>query len=127
MRLRLRLALDLDLVGAAIGAGLVGIALRHGGLGHLRGRQALALEHEGAVTFADAMLRRLVHPLGPCLQAACLQSAHQRFLQHRRWLVDDDAPAAIAALQAEVATLTGELDCWRDNAVDAGHGGGEQP
>lgn len=87
---------------------------------------ALALEQEGAVTFADALLRRLVHPLGPCLQGACLRAAHQRFLRHRRWPVDDAVDRAIAALRAEVAVLTGELDAWRDNAVAAGHGGGER-
>ncbi len=73
-----------------------------------------ALQHDGAVTFADLVLRRLVHAQGPCLEPGCLQRTHAWFLAARRWPVDDDAAAAIAALRAEVAVLTGELASWRE-------------
>lgn len=66
-----------------------------------------ALVVEGAVTFADAMLRRLVHSQGPCRDAACLRQAHALFVRHRRWPVDDDADAAIAALRAELSAIGG--------------------
>ena len=72
-----------------------------------------ALQVEGAVTFADAMLRRLVHSQGPCLQPACLRRAHERFLTACVWPVDGDAEAAIAALRAEVDVMIGELPAWR--------------
>jgi glycerol-3-phosphate dehydrogenase len=68
----------------------------------LRVELAHALEHEGAVTFADAMLRRLVHSQGPCRERACLRAAHG-------WPVDDDASPAIDALLAEVQALAGEF------------------
>ncbi|MBL9077666.1 MAG: glycerol-3-phosphate dehydrogenase/oxidase [Planctomycetes bacterium] len=68
-----------------------------------------ALRHEGAVTLADALLRRLVHSQGPCLQPACLRQAHALFLRARQWPVDDDATAAIAAVRSEVAALAGDL------------------
>ncbi len=69
-----------------------------------------ALRHDGAVTFADAMLRRLVHSQGPCLEKSCLRNAHTLFLRERRWTVDFDADAAIAALEHEVAVMRGETD-----------------
>ncbi len=77
-----------------------------------------ALQVEGAVTFADAMLRRLVHSQGPCLQPACLRRAHARFLTACRWPVDADAEAAIAALLAEIDALIGELPAWRAAASE---------
>ena len=73
----------------------------------LAGELVLALRHDGAVTFADAMLRRLVHSQGPCQQQACLRAAHSLFLRTRSEPVDDDADAACRALQQEVAHLTG--------------------
>ena len=76
----------------------------------------LALRHDGAVTFSDLLLRRLVHSQGPCLQSACLLRAHVLFLRERRWPVDDDAAAAIAQLGAEVAAMCGDLDAWRAGA-----------
>lgn len=70
----------------------------------------LALRDEGAVTFADAMLRRLVHVRGPCRDEACLRQAHALFVQERRWPVDTEPAAAIAALRAELQVLCGALE-----------------
>jgi glycerol-3-phosphate dehydrogenase len=67
-----------------------------------------ALRHDGAVRFADVMLRRLVHSIGPCLQRACLQRAHDLFLRARVVVVDTDRESAITALIAEVRALCGE-------------------
>lgn len=69
-----------------------------------------ALRHDGAVTFADAMLRRLVHSQGPCRERACLRAAHELFARERRWPVDGEPDAAIAALDAEVRALCGALE-----------------
>ncbi|MGB3966810.1 MAG: glycerol-3-phosphate dehydrogenase C-terminal domain-containing protein, partial [Planctomycetota bacterium] len=74
---------------------------------------AHALRHDGACTFADVMLRRLVHDHGPCLEAACLREAHGWFLRARTWPVDDDATQAADALRAEVAVMTGERSTVR--------------
>jgi glycerol-3-phosphate dehydrogenase len=68
-----------------------------------------ALTAQAAVTFADLMLRRLVHVQGPCLRDECLRAAHALFLQHRRLPVDDDVAAASAALRDEVRQLSGGL------------------
>jgi len=76
----------------------------------------LALRNEGAVTFADLLLRRLVHSQGPCLEPACLRAAHAVFLRERRWPVDDDAAPAMERLRVEVAAICGDLEGWR-NAV----------
>ena len=76
-----------------------------------------ALRYDGAATFADVMIRRLVHSLGPCLQEPCLRQAHLRFLRERKWEVDLDAAQAIAALRAEVLELTGDLDAFRHAGV----------
>lgn len=70
----------------------------------------LALRDEGAVTFADALLRRLVHVRGPCRDEACLRHAHALFVQQRRWPVDEDAAGAIAALRAELRVLGGAIE-----------------
>lgn len=66
-----------------------------------------ALRHDGAVTFADVMLRRLVHAEGPCRDAACLRTAHALYLRERQWPVDDDPTLAIAGLHAELQVLCG--------------------
>ena len=76
-----------------------------------------AMRHDGAATFADVMIRRLVHSLGPCLQDGCLRHAHQRFLRERKWDVDHDAAQTIAALRAEVLVLSGDLDAFRQAGV----------
>ena len=76
-----------------------------------------ALQHLGAVTFSDLMLRRLVHVLGPCLEDACLRRAHQWFMRERRHLVDDEPALAVAALQAEVREMTGDLEAWRTGTI----------
>jgi glycerol-3-phosphate dehydrogenase len=76
-----------------------------------------ALQHLGAVTFSDVMLRRLVHVLGPCLEDACLRRAHQWFMRERRHLVDDEPALAVAALQAEVREMTGDLEAWRTGTI----------
>lgn len=68
-----------------------------------------ALRHDGAVTFADAMIRRLVHSQGPCRERACLLRAHAIFLRERLWPVDCDPERAVAAVQREVAELCGSL------------------
>jgi len=72
-----------------------------------------AMRHDGASTFADVMIRRLVHSLGPCLQDGCLRQAHVHFLRERKWDVDLDAAETIARLRAEVRALTGDLDAFR--------------
>lgn len=74
---------------------------------------AHALRHEGAVTFADVMIRRLIHVQGPCLRHSCLAAAHEWFVRERQSVVDDDPAAAIAALQREVRELTGDLAAWQ--------------
>ncbi len=74
---------------------------------------ALALRYDGAVTFADVMLRRLVHSQGPCRQRACLARAHALFRRARLWPVDDHADGAIAALAEELVALNGDLEAWR--------------
>lgn len=68
-----------------------------------------ALRHDGAVTFADAMLRRLVHTAGPCAEPDCLRRAHALFLRARSWPIDDDAEIAIRALQHELQVLRGAV------------------
>ena len=68
-----------------------------------------ALRHDGAVRFADAMLRRLVHSAGPCLRRGCLAAAHELFLRARQWPVDSERETAIASLLAEVRTLCGAI------------------
>jgi len=68
-----------------------------------------ALQNDGAVTFADAMLRRLVHVAGPCPELACLREAHAVFLRARAWPVDDDADVAIRSLLHELLTLVGDI------------------
>ena len=72
-----------------------------------------ALREEGAVTFADVMLRRLVDPRGPCLEPACLRAAFRWFDEYRTWPGETDVDKACAALRAEVAEMTGDLDTWR--------------
>jgi glycerol-3-phosphate dehydrogenase len=68
-----------------------------------------ALRAQGAVTFADVLLRRLVHSQGPCLHEECLQRAHALFVQQRRWPVDGEFAPAVAVLRQEVDRLTGGL------------------
>jgi glycerol-3-phosphate dehydrogenase len=76
-----------------------------------------ALRHDGAVTFADAMLRRLVHSQGPCLEEPCLLAAHTLFLRERLWPVDGDPVLARGELRLEVAAMTGDLDALRAHAA----------
>jgi len=68
-----------------------------------------ALRAQGAVTFADLLLRRLVHSQGPCLDDECLQRAHALFVQQRRWPADGEYAPAAAALRQEVDRLSGGL------------------
>ena len=72
-----------------------------------------AMRNDGAATFADVMIRRLVYSSGPCLQSACLRHAHSLFLRERRWHIDTDADTTIARLRAEVRTMCGDLDSFR--------------
>lgn len=67
----------------------------------------LALRFEGAVTFADVLLRRLQHDAGPCLEPGCLRAAHAWFLRARRWPVDGELDQAVAGLRAELAASAG--------------------
>jgi len=67
-----------------------------------------ALRHDGAVTFSDAMVRRLVHTQGPCVERTCLRNAHSLFLRERKWSVDIDPDAAIDGVRREVAVMRGE-------------------
>jgi glycerol-3-phosphate dehydrogenase len=76
-----------------------------------------ALRELSAVTFADVMLRRLVHVLGPCLEHACLRRAHSWFVRERQWPVDDDCEAAMALICDEVRAVRGDLDAWRNAAL----------
>ena len=69
----------------------------------------MAMQHDGAVTFADAMLRRLVHSLGPCLQLDCLLAALALYHRGNEARVDGDPAAVVAALQDEVATMRGDV------------------
>lgn len=75
----------------------------------LRVEAVHALRALGAVTFADLMLRRLVHAQGPCLQRECLRAAHELFLRERPVACDDSFEAAAGALVEEVRRLTGGL------------------
>jgi glycerol-3-phosphate dehydrogenase len=68
-----------------------------------------ALREQGAVTFADLMLRRLWHTQGPCLREECLVAAHELFLRERRWSIDDDFACAALSLREEIARVTGSL------------------
>lgn len=68
-----------------------------------------ALRHEGAVTFADLMLRRLVHSQGPCLDEICLDRAHEFFVRAQLVAHDDDRDLAISVLAREVAMQCGAL------------------
>jgi glycerol-3-phosphate dehydrogenase len=70
-----------------------------------------ALQCDGAVTFADLLLRRLAHVCGPCLERDCLRAAHAWFVRARRWPVDDDEAAAVARLRAELAVAGSAVDC----------------
>ncbi|MFK7738898.1 MAG: FAD-dependent oxidoreductase [Planctomycetota bacterium] len=68
-----------------------------------------AVRHEGAVRFADVMLRRLTHVMGPCLDSSCLLRAHLWYLRESPVLVDEDSHSAVAAVRREVAEMTGDL------------------
>lgn len=78
-----------------------------------------ALRNLAAVTFADLMLRRLVHVLGPCLEDDCLRRAHGWFVRERQWPVDDDCDAAITSVRDEVGATTGDLGSWRRGLLAA--------
>lgn len=69
----------------------------------------LALRHEGPVTLADLLVRRLPFELGPCLRSGCLAAAHRVFVAARRWPGDDDLGLASARVRAEVALRRGDL------------------
>jgi glycerol-3-phosphate dehydrogenase len=76
-----------------------------------------ALRHEGAVTFSDVLVRRLVHMQGPCVQDTCLRRAHELFLRERRWPVDEDEHEAITGLRGDVGDLCGDLGAFRSADV----------
>lgn len=73
-----------------------------------------AVRNEGAVTFADVMLRRLTHVLGPCVETDCLQAAHAWFVGERLWPVDEDCVDAIASVRRQVHEVTGDLQAWQE-------------
>jgi glycerol-3-phosphate dehydrogenase len=68
-----------------------------------------ALRHDGPVTLADLLVRRLSFELGPCLAPDCLAAAHRLFVRERRWAGDDEPVAAVAAVRAEVVARCGDL------------------
>lgn len=72
-----------------------------------------ALRATGVVRFADLLLRRLSHPLGPCTEPGCLLRAHSWFLRERGPAVDGGFEAAAAAVLAEVDVLVGDLPAFR--------------
>ncbi|MEO6597898.1 MAG: glycerol-3-phosphate dehydrogenase/oxidase [Planctomycetota bacterium] len=72
-----------------------------------------AVRNDLAVTFADVMLRRLVHSQGPCLDEPCLRVAHQLFLRVRRWPCDNHLATAMAVLRAQVRSLCGDLRAFQ--------------
>lgn len=76
-----------------------------------------ALRHDGAVTFADVMLRRLWHSCGPCREPGCLRRAHRLFLEVRLLPVDDDAELALGELRAELRAVTGALSAWQQASI----------
>ena len=86
----------------------------------LIGELVHALRKLSAVTFADVMLRRLVHVLGPCADDACLQRAHSWFVRERQWPVDEECALAIQSVHAEIRGLSGDLDSWRDGVSGFG-------
>jgi glycerol-3-phosphate dehydrogenase len=77
-----------------------------------------ALQNEGAVTFADVMVRRLWHSQGPCRQFECLEHAHRLFLRARKWRVDADPLLAIGALLAELQILNGDFQLQIDGITN---------
>ncbi|MFT4511874.1 MAG: glycerol-3-phosphate dehydrogenase [Planctomycetota bacterium] len=87
----------------------------------LIGELVYALRNLAAVTFADVMLRRLVHVLGPCLADGCLRRAHSWFIRERQWPVDDDCDVAIAAVRDEVRAVSGDLHAWRNASPSGAH------
>ncbi len=74
-----------------------------------------AVQAEGAVTFADAMLRRLVDVRGPCTQAPCLARAHAAFVAAGG--AETDPAAACAAVHDELLEVTGDLAAWREDVA----------
>lgn len=94
-------------------------ALASGGLGELlcAHRPFLACElvyavqSEGAWTFADAMLRRLVDVRGPCLERACIERALGVFERAGGRVVD--AASSVAELREEVKRVTGDFEAWQ--------------
>ena len=70
-----------------------------------------AVQATGAVTFADALLRRLIDVRGPCLEPSCLSRALEVFTL-AGGVVDDDA-AEVEAVVAELREVTGDLSAWR--------------
>ena len=91
----------------------------------LVGELVHALRHLSAVTFADVILRRLVHVLGPCADDMCLKRAHSWFVRERQWPVDDDCALAIQSVHSELRGFSGDLDGWRNGASGSGDGHGQ--
>lgn len=68
---------------------------------------AHAVRHQGAVTFADVMLRRLVDVRGPCLEPECLARALEVFLQAGGQV--DDRDLAIREVEQQAREVRGDL------------------
>ena len=65
-----------------------------------------AVERHGAVTFADAMLRRLVDVRGPCTEPACMQRALAVF-QRAGGVVENEAQEIVAVVDGVRRELPG--------------------
>ncbi|MEC7726073.1 MAG: hypothetical protein VYD05_11200, partial [Planctomycetota bacterium] len=70
-----------------------------------------AVQAQGAVTFADAMLRRLVDVRGPCLQPACLARALEVFEQAGGHAPDRDAAIRAVIEQARAGQGDSDATC----------------
>ncbi|MEC8251596.1 MAG: FAD-dependent oxidoreductase [Planctomycetota bacterium] len=70
-----------------------------------------AAQAQGAVTFADAMLRRLVDVRGPCLQPACLARALEVFEQAGGHAPDRDAAIRAVIEQARAGQGDSDATC----------------
>ncbi len=66
-----------------------------------------ALRTQGAVTFADLMIRRLFHSLGPSIDEASLREMHELYLRERTVEIDRDFDEDRELLFDELARLSG--------------------
>lgn len=62
----------------------------------------------GAVSLADALLRRLASTTGPCLEPGCLAAAYELHAAHAAWPMRGK-DAEVAAVTGEVQRMLGDL------------------